>query len=144
MANTTFNGPVRSENGFVDIVKDSLGNVITNMKLEQYTATVTVASGDTTATESAICTSHCCRTVKNESMICELAGITTVVSFAADAPTSKVAPVENVCAITTCPVFFTSDPKVVPVVFEIVPALIGPENVVVAIIIILLVNECYL
>ena len=54
MANTTFNGPVRSENGFVDIVKDSLGNVITNMKLEQYTATVTVASGDTTATESAI------------------------------------------------------------------------------------------
>ena len=42
MANTTFSGPVRSENGFIDIVKDSLGNVITSMKLEQYTATVTV------------------------------------------------------------------------------------------------------
>ena len=48
MANTTFNGPVRSENGFIDIAKDSLGNVITNMKLEQYTATVTVANGATT------------------------------------------------------------------------------------------------
>jgi len=54
MANTTFNGPVRSENGFIDIAKDSLGNVITNMKLEQYTATVTVANGDTTGKESAI------------------------------------------------------------------------------------------
>jgi hypothetical protein len=54
MANTTFNGPVRSENGFIDIAKDSLGNVITNMKLEQYTATVTVANGDTTGKESSI------------------------------------------------------------------------------------------
>jgi len=55
MANTTFNGPVRSENGFVDIVKNSsTGAVITNMALEQYTATVTVASGSTTGKESAI------------------------------------------------------------------------------------------
>ena len=54
MANTTFNGPVRSENGFIDIAKDSLGNVITNMKLEQYTATVTVDNGATTGKESAI------------------------------------------------------------------------------------------
>ena len=54
MANTTFNGPVRSEKGFIDIAKDSLGNVITNMKLEQYTATVTVDNGATTGKESAI------------------------------------------------------------------------------------------
>jgi hypothetical protein len=54
MANTTFNGPVRSENGFIDIAKDSLGNVITSMKLEQYTATVTVDNGATTGKESAI------------------------------------------------------------------------------------------
>jgi hypothetical protein len=72
-------------------------------------------------------------------MICELAGITTSVEFAVEAPLSKVAPVENVCAITTCPVFLTSEPRVVPVVALIVPAFIGPENVVVAMIIILLI-----
>jgi hypothetical protein len=72
-------------------------------------------------------------------MICELAGITTVVEFAAEAPLAKVVPVENVCAITTWPVFLTSDPRVVPVVALIVPAFIGPENVVVAMIIILLI-----
>ena len=64
----------------------------------------------------------------------ELAGITTVVSFAAEAPLSSVSPVENVCAITTCPVFFTFVPKVVPAVLKIGPALIGPANVVVAMI----------
>ncbi len=35
--------------------------------------------------------------------------------------------------ITTWPTFFTLSPSVVPVVFAIVPALIGPENVVDAI-----------
>jgi hypothetical protein len=35
--------------------------------------------------------------------------------------------------ITTCPTFAMLVPIVVPVVFEIVPALIGPENVVFAI-----------
>jgi hypothetical protein len=68
-------------------------------------------------------------------MICELAGITTVVALAAEAPAASEVPVENVCAITTCPVFLTSEPSVVPVVFEIVPAFIGPENVVCAILI---------
>ena len=29
MANTTFSGPIRSENGFVDIVKNASGKVIT-------------------------------------------------------------------------------------------------------------------
>ena len=60
-----------------------------------------------------------------------------------DGASAAIAPPDKsiacVCAITTWPVFFISVPTVVPVVLEIVPALIGPENVVVAIIIILLV-----
>ena len=55
MANTTFNGPVRSENGFSTIVKSSTtGDVTNTMTFSQYTATVTVANGATTGKESAI------------------------------------------------------------------------------------------
>ena len=55
MANTTFNGPVRSENGFKTIVKSASTGAITNeMTFSQYTATVTVASGATTGKESSI------------------------------------------------------------------------------------------
>lgn len=55
MANTTFNGPVRSENGFKTIVKDANSGALTNqMTLETYTATITVADGDTTGKESSI------------------------------------------------------------------------------------------
>ena len=55
MANTTFNGPVRSENGFQSIVKSSsTGDVTNTMSLESYTATITVADGATTGKESAI------------------------------------------------------------------------------------------
>ena len=55
MANTTFNGPVRSENGFNQIRKNTTtGSVVTDMKLEVYEATVAVASGSTTGKESAI------------------------------------------------------------------------------------------
>ena len=55
MANTTFNGPVRSENGFKTIVKDATSGALTNqMTLETYTATITVANGDTTGKESSI------------------------------------------------------------------------------------------
>ena len=55
MANTTFTGPVRSENGFKTIAKSSTTGAITNeMTFSQYTATVTVANGDTTGKESAI------------------------------------------------------------------------------------------
>ena len=44
MANTTFSGPVRSENGFKTIVKSASTGAITNeMTFSQYTATVTVA-----------------------------------------------------------------------------------------------------
>ena len=55
MANTTFTGPVRSENGFKTIVKSATTGALTNeMTFSQYTATVTVANGDTTGKESAI------------------------------------------------------------------------------------------
>jgi enolase len=55
MANTTFTGPVRSENGFSTIVKSSTTGAITNsMTFSEYTATITVADGATTGKESAI------------------------------------------------------------------------------------------
>ena len=55
MANTTFSGPVRSENGFDQIRKNSTtGTVVTDMKLSVYEATVAVASGSTTGKETAI------------------------------------------------------------------------------------------
>ena len=55
MANTTFNGPVRSENGFKNIVKSSTTGALTSeMTMSVYTATVTVADGATTGKESAI------------------------------------------------------------------------------------------
>ena len=55
MANTTFSGPVRSENGFKNIIKSSTTGSLTNeMTLSTYVATVTVANGATTGKESAI------------------------------------------------------------------------------------------
>ena len=55
MANTTFNGPVRSENGFKNVIKSSTtGGLTSEMTLSVYTATVTVANGDTTGKESSI------------------------------------------------------------------------------------------
>ena len=55
MANTTFNGPVRSENGFQDITKNgTTGAVTSTMTLSTYEATITVADGATTGKESAI------------------------------------------------------------------------------------------
>ena len=55
MANTTFTGPVRSENGFKTIVKSATTGANTNeMTFSQYTATVTIASGATGGKESSI------------------------------------------------------------------------------------------
>ena len=55
MANTTFSGPVRSENGFKNVIKSATtGDLTSEMTLSVYTATVTVASGATTGKESAI------------------------------------------------------------------------------------------
>ena len=55
MANTTFSGPVRSENGFKNVIKsETTGDLTSEMTLSVYTATVTLASGATTRKESAI------------------------------------------------------------------------------------------
>ena len=55
MANTTFTGPVRSENGFKTIVKSATNGALTNeMTFSEYTATITLADGDTTGKESSI------------------------------------------------------------------------------------------
>ena len=55
MANTTFNGPVRSENGFKNVIKSSTtGELTSEMTLSVYTATVTVVNGATTGKETAI------------------------------------------------------------------------------------------
>ena len=55
MANTTFSGPARSENGFKNIIKSATtGDLTSEMTLSVYTATVTVANGATTGKESAI------------------------------------------------------------------------------------------
>ena len=55
MANTTFNGPVRSENGFKNVIKSSTtGELTSEMTLSVYTATVTVNNGATTGKESSI------------------------------------------------------------------------------------------
>tara|TARA_B100002019_G_scaffold53379_1_gene45531 strand:+ start:173 stop:655 length:483 start_codon:yes stop_codon:yes gene_type:complete len=55
MANSTFSGAVRSENGFKTIVKNSsTGAITSDMGLSTYVATVTVANGATTGKESSI------------------------------------------------------------------------------------------
>ena len=55
MANTTFTGPVRSENGFKTIVKSATTGALTNeMTFSEYTATITVANGDTTGKEASV------------------------------------------------------------------------------------------
>ena len=54
MANTTFTGPVRSENGFEITKKYSYRwNHIYN-ELKEFTATITVANGATTGKETSI------------------------------------------------------------------------------------------
>jgi hypothetical protein len=55
MANTTFSGPVRSENGFSSIAKNSTTGVVTsNMSLSTYTATITIAATGTSHKEASI------------------------------------------------------------------------------------------
>ena len=48
MANTTFNGPVRSENGFKTIIKNSTTGALTNeMTLSTYSTSITIAATGT-------------------------------------------------------------------------------------------------
>ena len=55
MANTTFNGPVRSENGFDDIIKNSsTGGITSDMKLSTYSTSITIAATGTAHKEASI------------------------------------------------------------------------------------------
>jgi len=55
MANTTFNGPVRSENGFKSIIKNATTGALTNeMVLSTYNATIDIAATGTSHKEAAI------------------------------------------------------------------------------------------
>jgi len=55
MANSTFNGPVRSENGFKTIIKNSTTGGLTNeMALSTYSTSITVAATGTSHKESSI------------------------------------------------------------------------------------------
>ena len=55
MGNTTFSGPVRSDNGFQDVTKNATTGAITStMTLQTYEATITVANGDTTGKETSV------------------------------------------------------------------------------------------
>ena len=55
MATSTFNGPVRSENGFKTIIKDSTTGSLTNeMTLSTYSTSITIAASGTDHKESSI------------------------------------------------------------------------------------------
>ena len=55
MANTTFTGPVRSENGFKNIIKNSTTGDLTNeMTLSTYSTSITIAATGTDHKETSI------------------------------------------------------------------------------------------
>ena len=55
MANTTFSGPVRSENGFKNIIKSASTGAVTNdMTLSTYSTSITIAASGTSHKESSI------------------------------------------------------------------------------------------
>ena len=55
MANTTFTGPVRSENGFKNIIKNSTTGALTNeMTLSTYSTSITIAASGTDHKETSI------------------------------------------------------------------------------------------
>ena len=54
MANTTFSGPVRSENGFKSILKNSSGVVTNDMTLSTYNTSITIAATGTDHKETSI------------------------------------------------------------------------------------------
>ena len=55
MANTTFQGPVRSENGFKNIIKNSTTGDLTNeMTLSTYSTSITIAATGTDHKETSI------------------------------------------------------------------------------------------
>ena len=55
MANTTFTGPVRSENGFKNIIKNATTGGLTNdMTLSTYSTSITIAASGTDHKETSI------------------------------------------------------------------------------------------
>ena len=54
MANTTYSGPVRSENGFKSILKNSSGVVTNDMTLSTYSTSITIAATGTDHKETSI------------------------------------------------------------------------------------------
>tara|TARA_R100001510_G_scaffold5515_2_gene4439 strand:- start:2541 stop:3020 length:480 start_codon:yes stop_codon:yes gene_type:complete len=54
MANTTFSGPVRSENGFKNIIKNSIGTVTSDMGLSVYSTSIAIAATGTDHKETSI------------------------------------------------------------------------------------------
>jgi hypothetical protein len=54
MGNTTFSGPVRSENGFKNIIKNSIGTVTNDMTLSVYSTSITIAATGTSHKEASI------------------------------------------------------------------------------------------
>ena len=55
MANTTFQGPVRSENGFKNIIKSASTGAVTNdMTLSTYSTSITIAASGTDHKETSI------------------------------------------------------------------------------------------
>ena len=54
MANRTFSGPVRSENGFKSILKNSSGVVTNDMTLSTYSTSITIAATGTDHKETSI------------------------------------------------------------------------------------------
>ena len=55
MANTTFNEPVRNENGFKNIIKNATtGAVTSDMTLSTYSTTITIAASGTSHKEASI------------------------------------------------------------------------------------------
>ena len=55
MANTTFQGPVRSENGFKTIIKNTSTGALTNeMTLSTYSTSITIAASGTDHKETSI------------------------------------------------------------------------------------------
>ena len=55
MANTTFNGPVRSENGFKNIIKnESTGGLTSEITMSTYSTSITIAASGTEHKESSI------------------------------------------------------------------------------------------
>ena len=55
MANTTFSGPIRSENGFKNIIKNSTTGALTNeMTLSTYSTSITIAASGTDHKETSI------------------------------------------------------------------------------------------